>query len=391
MTNAQISYEWIDTASGFEGFLGSLNGVDRIGIDTEFHRERSYWPELALVQIAAGERNVLLDPLAVNVSALADLITGTAVTVMHASDQDLEMLYNACGAIPSRLFDVQIAAGFNGMSTPSLSTLVANFTKHKISKGNRLTNWLQRPLSQAQCQYAASDVAFLFEITDRLLSDLAKSGRTQWALDECEQARKPPPPPQDPDLAWFKIKAARQLRGKARAAASTLAAWRELTARKKNLPPRFVLSDLALVAIAQRQPKTDDELKSLRGVQGSLGKSHTKDVLEAVRCGAEMRPENVALPERIDRPELAGSLRSAVPLISAWLDGLAHSQHLDRTLLATRNDVELLLMGDEESRLAHGWRADLVGSTVTDLVAGRASIAFDKAKGLSVEPRSTRC
>ncbi len=377
------AYEWIDTAAGFDKFLTSLTGVDRIAVDTEFHSERTYWPALALVQIAAGERIVLIDPLKIDVSGLAEVITGDMVTVMHASEADLAMLYNACGAIPKQLVDVQIVAGFAGMSTPSLSSLVARFTENQISKGDRLTNWLKRPLTEAQCQYAANDVTFLFEITDRLFEKLRKNGRLKWALDECELARKEPPELIDPELAWFRIKPARQLRGQARAVVSQLAAWRELMARKQNIPPRFVVSDLAMVSIAQRSPKNTDDLKSVRGVQGqSLGKSNEAGVLDAVRRGLAMSPADVRTPELIDKQPLASNLRAAVSLITAWLSDVAYREHLDPTLLATRSDIELLLNDDNSSRLMTGWRSELIGETVTELLAGRAGIAFDKGKGL---------
>ena len=387
MNANNANYEWIDTTADFDSFLASLAGVERIGIDTEFHRESRYWPELALVQIAAGDRNVLIDPLAVDVSGLGAVIAGEVVTIMHAGEQDIELLYRICGTIPSQLIDIQIVAGFVGLSTPSLSALVDRFTQEKISKGNRLANWLQRPLTGAQCQYAASDVAFLFEICDRLFAELEKSGRLQWALSECELARKPPPPPVEPMQAWYKIKAARQLRGQARVVACALAAWRERTARDKNIPPRFVLNELALVDIAQRRPTDENGLKSLRGQGSSLGKSATKAVLEQVRRGLEMDPADVPLPQSKNNESLPADLRAAVSLVSAWLDELANSQQLDRSLLATRNDVERLLLGNDTSRLSQGWRADLVGPTVTDLVNGRAVIAFDRASGLSIEPR----
>ncbi len=379
------TYEWIDTAAGFDKFLTFLAGVDRIAVDTEFHSERTYWPALALVQIAAGKRVVLIDPLKVDVSGLAKVITGDVVTIMHASEADLEMLYNACGSIPKQLIDVQIMAGFAGMSTPSLSALAAAFTENRISKGDRLANWLKRPLTEAQCRYAANDVTFLFEITDRLIEKLRKNGRLKWALDECELARKKPPELIDPELAWFKVKPARQLRGQARAVVSQLAAWRELTARKRNIPPRFVLNDLAMVSIAQRSPKNAGDLKSVRGVQGqSLGKSNEASVLDTVRRGLAMQPADVRQPPSTGNQPLASNLRAAVGLVIAWLSNVAHREDLDPALLATRSDVELLLQGNNASRLMNGWRSELIGETVAELLAGRVGIAFDESKGLRV-------
>lgn len=397
-----VTHEWIDTTTGLEKFLAELKGAERIAIDTEFHRERTYFPQLALVQIAVGNRNVLIDPLAVDLAGLAKVINGgvsggavggvsndAPLTIMHACEQDLEMLHGACGTIPSRLFDTQIAAGFVGMSQPSLTALVGAFTRHHLSKGDRLANWLHRPLSKSQCQYAASDVAFLFEVTDRLFNDLKRYGRLQWALDECEQARKPPSPPIEPEHVWSRIKNTRHLRGESRAVACTVAAWRERTARAKNIPPRFVLSDLALLAIAQRRPTSAEDTKSLRGLQGqAIGKAGTEAVLKAVRQGLALNPADVPTPKAARSEPPDADLRAAVTLIGAWLDQQARTHRLERSLLASRSDVEQLLAGKTSSRLSHGWREELVGETLIDLLEGRAALAFDRGQGLSAEPRS---
>ncbi|HCB34751.1 MAG TPA: hypothetical protein DEP66_04090, partial [Acidimicrobiaceae bacterium] len=382
-----IAYEWIDTAAALAGFAEHAAAADRIAVDTEFHRERTYWPQLALVQIAAGDRLALVDPTAVDLAPLAGVVSGGALTVMHAGEQDLEMLQQACGTIPARLFDTQIAAGFVGMSTPSLTSLLNRFTKHRLSKGDRLADWLHRPLTKAQLRYAASDVAHLFELTDRLTDDLGRRGRLQWALDECELSRRPPPPPIEPELAWSRLKQARRLQGEARTVACAVAAWRERTARSRDIPPRFVMSDLALLSVAQRAPRSVDDMKSLRGVQfGSKGGSGAEAVLEAVRHGLEMSPDDVPRPPASDVEQLDSDLRPAATLVGAWLDQLARRNDLDRALLATRRDVDMLLAGSADSRLSSGWRADLVGGTVDDLVAGRAALAFDPGHGLATVP-----
>ena len=283
-----LTYRWVDTEEGLADVVESLCAVDAFALDTEFHRERTYYPRLALIQIAWGDDLVLIDPLEVDVSPLDKALTSAGTVVMHAAQQDMEVLYRACGTVPLHIFDTQIAAGFVGLSTPSLSTLVERFLGLRLPKGDRLTDWLARPLNEAQRQYAASDVAHLIQIKDILSDDLGRRGRLGWAIDECETFRSRPQGDGDPYEVWTKIKEARHLRGSARGIARELAAWREQAARDSDQPVRFVLSDLALVGIAQKGPKGVDGLRKVRGLDGRhLRNGASDEILSAVQRGRE--------------------------------------------------------------------------------------------------------
>ncbi|MHB8457464.1 MAG: ribonuclease D, partial [Acidimicrobiales bacterium] len=148
----------LDTQAAFDDLVDELATVDQFAIDTEFHRERTYYPQLALVQIAWEGGLVLVDPLAVDVAGFAKVFASGAVAVLHAADQDLEVLERACGAVPGRIFDTQLCAGFLGYSSPSLLTLVEAMLHVRLQKGDQLTDWVRRPLSQHQMTYAAGDV-----------------------------------------------------------------------------------------------------------------------------------------------------------------------------------------------------------------------------------------
>ena len=381
-------YAWIDQQEAFDAYIEDFLAADRIAIDTEFHRERTYWPRVALVQIAVGDRILLVDTTEVDIATLAPVLDSPTTVVMHAASQDLEVLDRACGTIPRSLFDTQIAAGFVGMSTPSLSSLVERYVGQRLPKGDRLTDWFERPLREAQRTYAASDVAHLFVIHDILLEQLGQRGRLQWAYDECELSRTPGRPALPTELAWTRIKEARHLRGKARAIASQLGHWREQTARDHDIPPRFVLSDLALVGIAQRAPTSQEELRKVRGIDGRFLKDGgAASILAAVVTGADLDPDDVPTLEPDQGPALSNELRPAVTLVSAWIAQLAKDEDLDASLLATRGDITDILRGASEARLATGWRADLVGGPIRDLVDGRAALAFDPRGRLLLEPR----
>lgn len=378
--------ELVETDARFAEVVDALRDEERYALDTEFHRERTYFPQLALVQLAWEGGLVLVDPLEVDVRPLAEVLEGPGLGVLHAAGQDLEVLEHAVGARPARLFDTQLAAGFIGMSSPSLSSLVEHLLGGKVNKGDRLTDWLARPLTDGQRRYAADDVAHLFALHDELCERLEVDGRHQWALDECERFRRSAGAARDPEEAWRKIKEARALRGPSASVARAVAAWRERRAAEIDQPVRFVLPDLAVVAIAQRKPRSVEDLRRVRGVDGRHLKGPVaSSLLEAVQEGVD-RPPNTDDRPRTD--DLDRSLRPAVALVSAWVAQLGRDLHLDTTLLATRADLEALLKGDPEARLAHGWRAEVAGDPIRRLVAGEVSLAFEKGGGLVIEERS---
>jgi ribonuclease D len=378
---------FVDTAPALADVLAELRDEPCYALDTEFHRERTYYPKLALVQLAWPGGLVLVDPLAVDVAPLADVLRGPGTAVLHAADQDLEILELVCGTVPAHLFDTQVAAGFVGMSTPSLASIYDKLLGVKVGKADRLTDWLQRPLTGDQLDYAANDVAHLLEVHQRLVADLERRGRLQWALDECERQRVRSRGQRDPDEAWRRIKEARQLKGRARGVVRAVAAWRERRAASLDIPVRYVLSDIAVVGIAQRPPRDRRDLDRIRGFDKGLRDDAVRELLDAVRAGVEGPvPASDAAPNGgLDR-----DLRPAVALISAWVAQLGRDLQLDPTLLATRSDLEALLRGDPDARAAEGWRADIVGEPVRRLLAGEAAVAFAGDGELVIEERSHR-
>jgi ribonuclease D len=381
-----VSYEVVNTESGFAEVIDALRDAPAYALDTEFHRERTYFPKLALVQLAWRDGLALVDPLAVDMKPLAEILDGPGVAVLHASDQDLEVLELACNTIPSTLFDTQIAAGFVGMSSPSLASLYERMLGIRVPKADRLSDWLARPLGETQLDYAASDVLHLLDVHDLLVADLDTRGRLTWALDECEGARARSRGARDPEQAWRRIKEARQLRGRARVVAQAVAAWRERRAATVDVPVRYVLADLAIVGIAQRPPKSVKDLQKVRGYDGRhLKDGQAEDLLATVEAAVR-----APLPEHKDMPvrELERDLRPAVGLVSAWVSQLARDEKIDSTLLATRADLEAFLRGDADARLAAGWRKGLVGEPVRRLVEGEAALAFAGDGELVLEERS---
>ncbi len=374
-----MTYRWIDSQSEFEALVDRLRAQPRYALDTEFHRERTYFPKLALMQFATGDETTLVDPLAVDLAALRRLFDSPAIAVLHAAQQDLDVLTHACGAVPAQMYDTQLASGFLGYSTPSLVSLLMAELKVSAAKGDRLTDWLRRPLTQDQLSYAAADVDHLLALQDVLDKQIAELGRSEWVSEACEELRQRPASGTDPSQAWLRIKDVRMLKPRARGVARALCEWRERRAMSVDVPVRQILPDLAVLGIAQRQPKTTVDLVQARGVEdrhsrGALG----KEILDAVADGQRT---DVELPAP-DGEELDRHMRPAVALVSAWMSDLARKQRVDTTLLATRADLVALLRGDNDARLLRGWRAELVGDGVQRLVQGKAGLTFDGRGGL---------
>ncbi len=374
-----VTHRWITSSADLSALVETAAAQPRYALDTEFHRERTYFPKLALVQIAVDDDIALVDPLRCDMSLLRGLFTSESVAVLHAAQQDLDVLHHSVGAVPTRMYDTQLAAGFLGYSTPSLVSLLQSELKVNAAKGDRLTDWLRRPLTEEQCQYAAADVAHLAALQDVLHAKLDSLGRVEWAAEAFGELLRKPVSGTDPDSAWTRLKDVRVLKPRARGVARAVAAWRERRAMATDTPVRQVLPDLAVLGVAQRQPRTVAELSQARGIderhtRGSIA----KELLEAVAIGAT---EEVQLPAP-DGEDLERTMRPAVALVSAWVSEVARQERIDTALLATRHDLVAFLRGDSDARLASGWRHDLLGDGIRRLVAGGAGLTFDGRGGL---------
>jgi ribonuclease D len=370
-----VKFEWIASEQALDEVVDSILTGSRYAIDTEFHREKTYYPKLALVQIRWGTQTVLIDPLAVDPRRLGRLFASDVLAVFHAAQQDLEVLRHASLEAPRNIFDCQVAAGFVGFSTPSLATLVQSVKKTTLSKGDRLTDWLRRPLTDQQCAYAADDVIHLFDLHDELNKRLTELGRVSWVNEACAELAARPTAPQSPSNAWLRLKEARALKGSARGIAQALAEWREVKAMRNDSPPRRVMSDMALLGISQRAPKNVEELANIRGVDDRhLSAEYCREIMTAVRDGAK---NSVVLPTA-ENDDLDKFARPALTLITAWVGELARKHKIDATFLATRNDITAFLRQSPNARLLEGWRAELIGDDLVRILNGEVGLSVDR-------------
>jgi ribonuclease D len=364
----------IRTPEALDDLVEVLTREPTIGLDTEFLRERTYHPQLALVQVRWATGSALIDPLTVDVAALAPLLEPPHLFVIHAAAQDLEILEHRVGRAPSRLFDPQIAAGFLGYRSPSLDTLVRELLGLELSKSDQLTDWTRRPLSESQLKYALADVEHLLELHRILEERLEARGRLAWVHEECERFLRRDRRRGDRETLWWKLKGQKKLPRRAAAVAQSLTAFREREAARLDLPVRYVLSDMAILAMAHRPPTSEAQLRSARGLEGGrLTSDRVEAILAAVEEGISMPPERQRLPPSTGPRERVAP--GVVSLCTAWASQRADDEDLDPAILGTRDEVEAFASGDRTTRLASGFRHAIVGRDLERILAGEAAVA----------------
>jgi ribonuclease D len=387
MTKTTTRPQMVTTSADLDSLCKEISGEAYYALDTEFHTERTYFPKLALIQVGWADKVALVDPLAVDPAPLATVFSGPGIAVAHAAEQDVDVLETACGQVPATVFDTQIVAGFLGLSTPSLARLIDQILGVTIPKADQLSDWLTRPMSDRQISYAAGDVAYLLELRAVLTEQLQERGRLTWALEECAQVLASRRRTVEPEELWWKMGDVRRLSGRSRGVAQEMAAWRDRYAAAVDRPRRHVLSDLALLAIAQRPPRNRQELQQTRGVDGRhLANGAAAEILDAVARGLALSPGEIRLPP--DGREAQAS-PAAVAVCAGLVRQIADDLHFDQALLATRSDISNLLAG-EPSRLDVGWRGTIAGDPIRRLMAGEVAAAFNPDGTLVLEERSHR-
>jgi ribonuclease D len=360
----------------------------RLGIDTEFMGEGRYRTLLCLVQIAVpgpdGENRIeILDPLdeRLDPAELAPVLADPAIeVVVHAGRQDIALLRRWLGTDVRNIFDTQIAAGFGGLpAQASYESLLGEVLGVRLAKTASYTRWDARPLSPEQTGYAREDVVHLLELAASLQQRLDATGRLQWAREEC-RALESVSDDRDPDTIFLRLPRVRSLRPEALAVARELVEWREDTARAQNRPVSSVLADAALVEVAKRKPASVRELEQIRGVHPSGLRRHGRDLLEAVQRGrSRPRPMLDDNGRRGVSPD--GDDAALVALSESLVRSRARTAGLAYELVAARADLQAIIsawrQGGEEAgvRTLQGWRRELVGEELLDLLAGRLQLS----------------
>lgn len=379
----------ITTTEDLQAFCGRLKGAEFITVDTEFMRERTFWPKLCLVQVADMNEAAAIDPLAggIDLQPLFDLLDAPeTVKVFHAARQDLEIFHYLTGHLPVPVFDTQVAGMVCGFGDQvGYETLVARLTRARLDKGSRFTDWSLRPLSARQIDYALSDVTHLRQVYIKLKKRVDESGRSGWLDEEmailCDPATYEP----DPMEIFRRIKS-RNGNVRFLAVLREVAAWREREARERDVPRNRILRDEALIEIAHHTPKSTEDLARTRGLGRKLADGSAGDqILHAVSRAMDLPDNECPAPDaKRDVPRGVGPVAD---LLKVLLKMKCDKEDVAQKLVASSADVDLIAADGENAdvRALHGWRRQVFGEDALRLRKGELSLAINGRKVILVE------
>lgn len=365
---------YLSTKPELERFCELASAAKVIAVDTEFLRERTYFPKLCLIQVAAGEHVAAVDPILIDdLSPLAALLEDPAVTkVFHACGQDLEVLSDGMGVFCAPVFDTQLAAAFLGLRQQvSYASLVESYCGVRLPKAESLTDWSRRPLDPEQLSYAEDDVRYLPGIYDRMMQELVEKDRLSWVLPEMEALCDPARVRRDPREAYRRLRRAGSLTRRQLAIAREACAWREDVAARRDLPRKWVASDEVIVEVCKRTPASLDRLRRIRGTD-QIGERDARALIEAVARGAACPAEECPKVARHVRP--TAEAEGVIDLMYAVLRLASEKSGVATQLIATRDDLLDFMQDRDRSPLASGWRHELAGSTLEHLLSGEVGL-----------------
>ena len=365
-------YQYVSTADELSDLVDRMAGSEVLAIDTEFLRERTYYAKLCLVQLATDDEEAIVDPLkAGDMTPLARLLEDPqTVKVFHSGSQDIEILLRATGVMPVPLFDTQVAASILGHHQQiGYGALVKSVCNVELPKADSLTDWTHRPLSKTQLKYAIDDVHYLPTIYRTMVADLAEQGRTSWTQADFSHLSDPATYENDPQESWRRVKRISSLSRPQLAALQVVAAWREETAQRKNLPRRWVLSDEVVVEIARRLPTKVDDVLSLRSVSSRMSTATCRKLIARIQQALKGDPET--WPQLPRRHTSAIDTEAGTDLLTALAHLRSRENSVSTSLLAPHDDIVRLAAGQTEGNcLVEGWRKQLVGDDMLALLDG---------------------
>jgi len=369
-------------------FCEQLMRAAYVTVDTEFIRERTFWPRLCLVQIAGGDGAAAIDTLAPGMDlepVFALMRNAGVLKVFHAARQDIEIFHHLGGEIPAPIFDTQVAGMVCGFGeSVSYETLVSQIAKKQIDKSSRFTDWAQRPLSNRQIEYALSDVVHLRPVYEDLSRRLEKNERAHWLEEEMAVLTDPATYRMEPQDAWRRLKTRSHSR-RHLAVLRAVAAWRETEAQTRDLPRNRVVRDEALLEIAAHTPRTTADLARARSISKGLAEGRMgSGILAAVADGLAV-PES-DLPELPPKAELPAGLKPVVELLKVLLKMKCERHGVAQKLVATTEDLERIAANDDAAVPAlQGWRREVFGEDALALKHGRLALSV-KGRAVRLVP-----
>ncbi len=371
--------DYISTQKDLDALIELLEGSKILCIDTEFLREETYYPKLCLVQINNGQICAIIDPLNLDLTPFGKLLADNSITkIFHAGSQDIEILYHETNVVPRPIFDTQVAAALLGYPLQvGYGPLVRSMCQVKLNKSDTYTDWARRPLTKTQLIYALDDVRYLPEIYEIMLDQLTKNGRLAWLESDFEEMSNPRHYETEPREMWRKVKRVSSLSRAQLAIAREVASWREITARKNNMPRKWILPDEAIVNIARKAPNTRERLLEVRETEKLLGVRDIDDILEAVRLGLQTPQSQLPRIKKHGRGDKA--ITGTLDLMVALVNLRAEQNNVAAPVLASHDELKSLAHGHvDDSPILQGWRREMIGEELLELLDGKLSLHIEK-------------
>jgi len=379
------------TNHGLQSAVDRARAAGAVGIDTEFVWNRTYYPTLGVVQIGYPDQTAeLIDaPEIEDWSAFGELMADAGtVKILHDAVQDLVILHRVSGTFPRNIFDTQRASGFVGLSsTISLSELLKTLLKVRLAKTETQSDWLARPLSESQLKYAADDVNHSTELMVKIMERAEKLGRRDWIEDEMRSYEDESLyAERDPDLEMPRVRKSGSLTHQQREMLRALGSWRELKARRRNMPRNFVLSDDAIISLVKKPPQTAEDIRPCKGLSEKSLQHNRKGIWEAIERGRDG-----GMPELVTQRMPGGApddgYEARVDLALAFVKGTCMAADLDPALIGNRAEITALVLDAEEAdperhAILRGWRAECCGRDLLGLLRGEGAVTVDAESGL---------
>ena len=382
---------YIKETNHLNELCSKLNKSEFLSIDTEFIREKTYWPKLCLIQVFNGEEKIIIDPLAkdIDLKSFFEILNNKEIVkIFHSGRQDIEIFYNLTKKIPQNIYDTQIAAMVCGFGDSiGYENLVSQLLGKKIDKTSRLTNWSNRPLSKKQINYAISDVTHLFEIYPIIRDKIISNKRENWLKEEIKILISKKTYELNPNDSWKRLKY-RNLSKNSIGVLIELSKWREIKAQKKDVPRGNVIRDDAIYELCSAQPKNIEDLNNLRSFNRKAGlrKEFAEGILLAIEKGKSIKKEK--LPKIKPPKRLPMGISSKVSILKILLDNISEEYGVAQKLIANKSDLQELVLNDKaDIKTLKGWRYKVFGKKAIDFKNGKISIKMKNDKVILEEEK----
>lgn len=390
-------HQFINTPETLAQACDKLQHAKVLCVDTEFHREKTYYPQFALLQIASTEHCFVIDPLAFsNLKPLWDILLNPSILkVFHAGRQDLEIILQHAGALPLPIFDTQIAAALLGYGQQiGFGNLVQRIVKKELAKGESFSDWLHRPLTAQQLQYAADDVIYLMPIYQALKEKLQATKRLAWLEEEQSTLTSLNTYENNQEDVFWRVKGVNKLKPRQLAVLRELSAWREREAQHKDLPRRRMLADEPLLELAKRDNLNMDVMARMRGLNAGVIRRFGEEWIALYEKGIHCPEED--MPKHPSHHHNTAGTDMRMELLSTLLNLKAEELSISSTILASKSELGALASWGHHCKAElpdlsclHGWRFELVGKDLLRLLRGELAMSICPAKGLPIIEEKT--